>query len=376
MAAKRAPLPPIARTVTPLEWVIVLGIWLALEVASADPIVKEFAARGVVVQLNHVRLAQCIDWLVWAVLLRLIYLTLDRFPLRRKVWIKHLPMWVVAAVGYGVLHAAISLPLILLLAKVLGVAPQVLSVPELTLPKMASDDISNFTLIVTSYVVLQLVHRIREERAQARELERSLREARLHALALELQPHFLFNTLNGIAALVRTEPRTAEQMLVKLSDLLRLTLDSGTDGQLPLAEEARRLGLYLGLQQMRHGSRLTVVQSIPPEIDWAMVPSMLLQPLAENAITHGIGGRPGPGTLTIDARKEADQLVLAVEDDGVGVGEGGPARLGIGLSNSRSRLAALYPESHSFSIGPRIGGGTRVEIRIPWSVAVDAGKNA
>ena len=365
MAAKRAPLPPIARTVTPLEWVIVLGLWLVLEVASADPLVKEFAARGVVVELDHVRMAQCIDWVVWALLLRLIYLTLDRFPLRGRLWFKHGPIWLVAALGFGLVHAALSLPLILLLARVLGVAPNVLSVPELTLARMTWDDTANFSLIVFSYVTLQFVHRIRDERAQGREMERSLRESKLHALALELQPHFLFNSLNGIAALVRSEPRTAEQMLVKLSDLLRLTLDSGRDGQLPLAEEFRRLGLYLGLQQMRHGTRLRVVQTMPEDLATALVPSMVLQTLSENAISHGIGGRPGPGTLWIGASREGEQLVLTVEDDGVGVGEGGPARQGIGLGNTKSRLAALYPEDHQFSIGPRAGGGTRVVIRIP-----------
>lgn len=370
MAAKRAPLPPIARTVTPLEWVTVLGSWLLLELASATPIAADLAAKGVQVTVGQVRQAQAIDWAVWAVLLPFMYRALDRFPLRRGVWPRHIPLWILAALAFGLVHAAVSLPLIHLLARIIGVPASTLAVPELTLPRMWLDDTSNFGLVLLSYFPLQLVHRNREERDRARELERSLREARLHALALELQPHFLFNTLNGIAALVRSEPRVAELMLVKLSDLLRLTLDSGTGGQLPLVEESRRLDLYLALQQMRHGPRLTVVRSMPEELGAALVPAMLLQPLVENAISHGIGGRSGPGTLWISAVRDGVHLAMTVEDDGVGVMEGGPSRQGVGLSNTRSRLAALYPEAHVFGIGPRPGGGTRVVIRIPWTEGI------
>lgn len=369
MAPRRAPLPPIARTITPLEWVIVLGGWLLLDLASAVPLSQQLVGRGVPVTVEQVRLAQGIDWILWAALLPLVYRALDRFPLRRSLWLRHAPFWGMVALAAGLIHAALSLPLIHLLARALQLEPRVLSVPELTLTRMVWDDTQNFGLVLLSYVPLQIVHRLRDERRQARELERSLREARLHALALELQPHFLFNTLNGIAALVRSDARTAERMLVKLSDLLRLTLDSGVDGQVTLAEETTRLELYLALQQMRHGARLTVVRDLSPSLGAALIPAMLLQPLTENAISHGIGGRPGPGTLWISAAREGPFLQLTVEDDGVGIPEGGPAREGIGLGNTRARLAVLYPEQHEFSIGRRPGGGTRIRIRFPWREA-------
>ena len=369
MDAPRLPLAPIARTITPLEWVVVLGAWLALDLASAGPLHTELTGRGIAVTVEQVRLAQLLDWGVWAALLPVVFRVLDRFPLRRATWTRHLPAWLAAAAGFGVLHAALSVPLIHAVAAVFEVPADSIVVPALRLAQMARDDIDNFTLAILAYLPLQVLHRNRAERARAGELERSLREARLHSLALELQPHFLFNTLNGIAALVRSEPRAAEQMLVKLSDLLRLTLDAGTGGLLPLSEELRRLGLYLALQQMRHGDRLAVEQAVPPELGQALVPAMLLQPLAENAISHGIGARPGPGTLRLAAARADGQLVLSLEDDGIGVAPGGPARQGIGLGNTRSRLAALYPGAHQFQIGPRPGGGTRVEIRIPWATA-------
>jgi sensor histidine kinase YesM len=365
MAASRAPLPPIARAVTPLEWTIVLAVWLALAIASAGPLQQRFAERGIEVSLEHLRIAQAIDWVVWAALIRFIFATLDRFPLRRGRLLRHLAAWVAAAFVFGAIHAALSLGPIHLAARWLEVPAPVLSVPELRLPSLMVDDAENFNLAAMAYLVLQWIHRGRGERARAQEVERSLRETRLHALGLELQPHFLFNTLNGIAALVRTDARTAERMLIRLSDLLRLTLDSGRAGQLPLGEELSHLDLYLGLQQMRHGDRLTVRTDIPAELHQARVPAMLLQPLVENALSHGIGGRPGPGTLTLRGWRDNGRLFLAVEDDGIGVPAGGPPREGIGLGNTRARLAALYPDDHDVRIEPRPEGGTRVLIRLP-----------
>jgi sensor histidine kinase YesM len=368
MAARRAPLPPIARSATPLEWAIVLSCWFLLDFASAGPLQQQMAARGMVLPIRDLRIAQTIDWALWAVLLPAIFTTLDRLPLRKDVWPKHLVGWVIAAVAFGALHALLSWPLIHIAANLLQVPARYLSAPDLRLTKLALDDAENFNLAVVAYLALQWIHRGRSERGRAREVERSLREARLHALALELQPHFLFNTLNGIAALVRSDPRTAERMVVTLSDLLRLTLESGKAGQLPLREELRQLDLYLGLQQMRHGSRLTVRKEVPDEVAAARVPPMLLQPLVENALSHGIGGRPGPGTLSLRAWREGEHLWLVLEDDGVGIPGDGPNREGIGLSNTRARLAALYPEEHEFRIEPRPEGGTRVVIRMPYQV--------
>jgi two-component system LytT family sensor kinase len=365
MPPRRVPLPPIARKVTPLEWAIVLGGWLLLAVLSAGPLQKQLAERGASIPLQDIRIAQVIDWAVWAVLLPAIFATLDRLPLRRGVWLKHLAGWVVASLFFGALHAILSWPLIHLAAAMLEVPPQALSIPELRLTRLMLDDAQN-NLAVIAYLVLQLIHRNRAERALAQEIERSLRAARLHALALELQPHFLFNTLNGIAALVRSDPKTAERMLVRLSDLLRLTLESGKSGQISLGEEMRQLELYLGLQQMRHGSRLTIRTEIPSELEAARVPAMLLQPLVENALSHGIGGRPGPGEITLRAWRENSRLFLSVEDDGVGMPPSGPAREGVGLSNTRARLGALYPDEYEFRIEPRPEGGTLLIIRLPY----------
>jgi two-component sensor histidine kinase len=372
MASERRPLAPLARSVTPLEWTIVLGCWLLLALASAEPLQRQLAARGVALSVDDLRIAQALDWAVWALLLPFAFRVLDRLPLRRGVWPRNFLGWGVAALVFGAVHAILSWPLIHLAAQLLGVPPRVLAVPDLRLARLALDDAENFGMCVAAYVILQWIHRTRDERRRVREVERSLREARLHALALELQPHFLFNTLNGIAALVRTDPRTAERMMIALSDLLRLTLQSGRVGQLPLSEELRQLDLYLALQQMRHGSRLTITKDVPAGLEAARVPVMLLQPLVENALSHGIGGRPGPGTLSLRAWREGDGLYLSVEDDGVGIPVDGARREGVGLSNTRARLVALYPDEHEFRVERRAEGGTRVLIRVPYQVSGSA----
>jgi two-component system, LytTR family, sensor kinase len=362
----KRPLPPIAKAMRPLEWTILGGLWLLLAILSAAPLQQQLAAKGVAISVEHARIGQLIDAAIWIVLLPVAFRALDRLPLRRTVWPWHLLGWFGLAFVFGAIHAAIAFPVLQLAADALGVSPRVLALPEFRFSRMALDDSNNFGMVAIAYLILQVIHRARAERRRVGEVERSLREARLHALGLELQPHFLFNTLNGIAALVRSDPRTAEQMLVRLSDLLRLTLGSGKLGHLPLGEELRQLQLYLALQKMRHGERLTVETEIPGELQSARVPAMLLQPLVENALTHGIGGRPGPGTLRLRAWREDARLYLSVEDDGVGVPAGGPSREGIGLKNTRARLEAMYPEQHQFAVEPRAGGGTLVLIRFPY----------
>ena len=184
-----------------------------------------------------------------------------------------------------------------------------------------------------------------------------------------MRPHFLFNALNGIALLVRVQPKLAEDMIVQLADLLRATLDVGDRHEQPLADEMAQLEHYLALQQMRFGARLAVRRDIAAETLGALVPPMLLQPLAENALGHGIEPKPGPGTLDIIARREGDALVVMVRDDGVGIQHAGLARERNGLANTRERLALLYADESSLTVAPAPGGGTIATVRLPFRVA-------
>ena len=207
--------------------------------------------------------------------------------------------------------------------------------------------------------------RYREREQQATLLTSRLNEARLHALQAQLQPHFLFNTLNGIATLLRRDPAKAEDMLLSLSELLRIALSSSHRQELPLREEMDFLGRYLAIQKMRFGDRIEVVEDIEPSAMDCLVPALLLQPLVENAIRHGLEPSGQPGRLRVAGSREGDWLKLTVEDNGVGLQSGDSNRTGVGLANARERLATLHGTAHGFELVERPQGGVTVNIRLP-----------
>lgn len=213
----------------------------------------------------------------------------------------------------------------------------------------------------------------KEREHRAAQLQVQLSESKLNALRMQLHPHFLFNTLNAITALIDEQPEAAKQTLARLSDLLRLALDNVSTHEVPLRRELEFVDLYLRIQKTRYGDRLTVSTEIPPGLLGAAVPYLILQPIIENALKHGIDALPGPGTLGISAVTSDGLLVLRIEDSGTGRrgrGPDGGARgtdgLGLGLANTRARLSALYGDRSSLSLGeiPE-DRGMRVTLTIP-----------
>ena len=203
------------------------------------------------------------------------------------------------------------------------------------------------------------------ERAKAQD---QLSEARLQSLRLQLQPHFLFNTLNAITALIGSEPRAAERMVAGLSDLLRASLRSANEQEVPLARELEHLKLYTDIQRTRFGDRLDVQLDVEPSTRGAMVPSLLLQPLVENAIRHGLAPRAIGGQVCVSASREGEELRLEVRDDGVGAETRGGAlsREGVGLANTRERLRRLHGDQQRFGYETRPGAGFSVRIALPF----------
>jgi two-component sensor histidine kinase len=236
--------------------------------------------------------------------------------------------------------------------------------PHAGIVRPGLDALAFITLIGLANVGV-LHRRFREREQQAVLLESHLNQARLQALQAQLQPHFLFNTLNGIATLVRRDPAAAEEMITSLSELLRLALNQSARQEILLRDELEFLKRYLEIQQMRFHDRLKVEQSVEPSALDCAVPALLLQPLVENAIRHGIEPSPAPGKVWIGAARDGARLVLTIEDNGVGLKENSDST-GIGLANVRARLVTLYPRDHEFQFGPREGGGVKVRISIPW----------
>jgi LytS/YehU family sensor histidine kinase len=200
-------------------------------------------------------------------------------------------------------------------------------------------------------------------------LERSLLEWRLNALRLHLEPHFLFNALNAISSEVETRPRLARDMIADLGALLRRSLDSKDSLEISLTQELALLDHYLAIQKVRFGNRLDIKIDVEPEATSARVPSMLLQPLVENAIRHGIEKRRSGGQIAVTARKAGDRLQVNVVDDGAGLPGGWTLEnvTGHGLRVTLERLLALYPEcgGDCLTVERRGGGGTQVSVRIP-----------
>ena len=235
-------------------------------------------------------------------------------------------------------------------------------------------EMMTYWTIVGVGTALRYMHEARARELSAAQLETRLVEARLHTLQRQMQPHFLFNTLNTISALMHRDVDAADAMIARLSDLLRMSLQRVGVQEVPLKEELDFLSKYLEIEQTRFRDRLTVVFDVQAETLHALVPNLLLQPLVENAIKHGIGPRPTPGQIAVRARVNGALLELDVQDNGVGLSA---ARLtdfnrGVGLSNTRSRLDQLYGSLHRFEFRQPAEGGLLVSIAIPMAeVAVE-----
>jgi two-component system LytT family sensor kinase len=203
------------------------------------------------------------------------------------------------------------------------------------------------------------------------EQSRLLLTARLETLSSQINPHFLFNTLNSIASLIRINPERARIMVVQLARIMRRRLRNQEHFS-PLRDELEFIEDYLAIELERFGDKLRVVREIDPASSDAPVPSMLLQPLVENSIRHGIANKIDGGTITLRARRSGDRLMIEVEDDGVGIAE--PPGKGIGVSNVRERLQVLYNHDYQMVIESQPGCGTRILIEIPVQASIAISK--
>ena len=234
-------------------------------------------------------------------------------------------------------------------------------------------NVFTYATLVGIWHAIDYYQRLVQRERQASQMAVRLAQARLHALKMQLHPHFLFNTLNGIAALNYENPQAANRMLSRLSELLRITLDEDGAQEVSLRKEVDFCRRYLELEGVRLGERLIVRLEIAPEALDAKVPSLLLQPLIENAIEHGIAPFAVPGRLLISAQRVNERLCLSVRDSGPGLGAvslSDPPR-GIGLSNTRARLEQLYGAKHSFKLRTPEEGGLEVHITLPYAKASD-----
>jgi two-component system, LytTR family, sensor kinase len=376
-----------------LSWLSIFGCFTLVGLMFAGQWYVGYTANGYPIRWTQVLTWALTEWWLWALLAPFILWCARRFYIDRENRARTIPIHIAIGLGFSfihiVLHGAVEqwttwaqdtpmkyagpvyallldrLHLNVALAQFLFGWGQ--SFYYLMSKKFHLNLLTYFVIVGVSHA-LEYYRRYQERERLAAQLEAQLSHAQLQALKMQLHPHFLFNTLNTISALIHRDPRAADRMVARLGDLLRLTLDNHGVEEVSLKEEIEFLEKYLEIEQTRFHDRLSVRLEVAPDSLDARLPTLLLQPLVENAIKHGISARPGAGQIEISAHRENGALLLAVRDDGTGLPADWEAcaSLGVGLANTRARLAQLYGARHTFTLANVPGGGLEVAIAIPF----------
>ena len=317
---------------------------------------------------SHIMVLNMVYWYVPALLAPVIMALAWRYQLGRVRWPALIAIHVSGAFAYAIIHTS----------AMLGIRSLVVEEPP-AIGWWHAAQVEFLTqldwMLMTYLFLVGLAHALayrRESEARALDsahLETRLIEAQLQSLQRQLHPHFLFNTLNTISGLMRSDVNAADRMMDRLGDLLRMTLSSSNVQEVPLREELDMLQKYLDIEQTRFGSRLSVRLNIHSDTLDAHVPNLLLQPLVENAVRHGIAPHSRPGLILVDAVRAGSRLRLQVRDSGDGLPVDRLTMLnqGVGLANTRARLQHLYPANHDF-VFSNTEGGLCVSVSIPFVI--------
>lgn len=318
-------------------------------------------------------------WLLWALLAPLVFAISRTWPVIGPGRAKNLAVHTFASILLSLAHLAVT-ALLLWVAVSHSFRTLPSQIRELMVGYFISDAVT-YWAIVAAYTTFWSSRRLRAAERESHELllrtarleseavqlRGQMTQARLDALRMELNPHFLFNTLNTVSALARRgDGDYAVQMLARLSDLLRHTLDSDGDNEVTLDEEIATLEKYLAIERLRFGDRLTIGVAVDPAVRDALVPTLILQPLVENAVRHGVSEVRGPVTIDIEATAQGESLEITVTDSGHGFTDAASGDgVGIGLRNTRTRLDTLYGDAARLELGTRPGRGAIVRMVIP-----------
>ncbi len=355
------PAPRMPRLVSRAELTLIMGAWAVYGVVTTGQRLAFMAELGRPEPLRDVLPWTSAGALVWAVLSIVVFALSRRFPLDRKPRARAI-----------IVHALAS--------PIVATAEVFFSLAIGLFAGWGNPDAGfmvafwqGFPFNVIVYWLLAGVahgftfyRRYRQRDADADRLAARLARAELDLLKSQLQPHFLFNTLTAISALMHRDVKAADRMIARLSELLRAALDHNAEAEVSLQEELTFLDAYVEIEQARLGNRLSVELDVQANVLDARIPHMILQPLVENAIQHGVATRVTPGRVTISARGRRGMLDIVVRDNGPGVLPGTSLLDGVGLANTRARLDKMYGDDYTFEPGNAPGGGFRVALAIPF----------
>jgi two-component system LytT family sensor kinase len=341
-------------------WLTIAAVWTILALLSASQHLAFRAYAGMPLPYGAIIGRTLLDWYTCAIFTPAIFAVARHFRLDTRAWIKALPVHILACIAFILLKLALFIPL----ARAFGWGDD-----EGDFLRWVYGDgfalILVYATVAGAWYALNYYESYRERLVKTAELESRLSRVQLDSLRARLHPHFLFNSLNALSTLIHKDARAADRMVLELGELLRQTISDNAPVEVPLRVEIGFVERYLNVMQIRFGERLRVTIDMPADVQEAQVPNLLMQPLVENAIVHGIGQSANAGEITVRARRDGEVLHLTVMDDGPGLSSGN-SNHGIGLRNTRLLLQQLYRTQQSLQLTERAGGGVVASVQLPF----------
>ncbi len=367
-----------------LIWAVSFGVWTVVTLAAIASVYGLWRGRGFPMTFASVVGLESFQIVTYVPLTPLVFALALRFPLGRGHWMSRALLHLLFAVAFSTVHTTLRFvsPFAAWDPKLYGFVSGIWNsqahvfairwdvFANLFLTNLVDDITGSYVPIVVVAHALLYYWKMQDRELHSAKLQMQLAKSRLQTLKSHLQPHFLFNTMHSISALMLTDVQAADRMMSRLSDLLRMSLDNAEVQTTSLSRELEFVTGYLEIEKIRFEERLNVVVDIAPETLDAQVPSLLLQPLVENAVRHGISRRSSGGDVWISARQDGKNLDLRVRDNGPGLATGAavPAGTGLGIRTTRERLQTLYGDDQSFEIHTVPTGGVEVCVRFPFQV--------
>jgi signal transduction histidine kinase len=358
-----------------LRWTWIMAAWSVVGVIAVLQTFAGYALRGEAAEEWPWALVQGLRWLCWIPITPLVFALARAIPLERQRLARAIALHLGLAFAIALVYESAMLLFSLWLDARLNPIPEIAQNPPLMLmfttgilSRLVSDAFI-YAAVLGLAAGLAFRNRLRQRELRSAQLETELALAQVQALKMQVHPHFLFNTLHAVNVLIREDPVAATQMVSLLGDLLRLTLSRATAHEVPFSTELEILQVYLDIERRRFHDRLEVSYDVAPETRAALVPDLILQPLLENAIKHGVNAVAGPARIVVRSAREQDRLVLEIADNGRGPPEDQPMTEGIGLATTRARLERLYGAAQELRVERLAHGGCLARVVIPFRLA-------